>query len=166
MKINVSLYPVSYLFCVTSFSKNENVPVIRERHLSHTWTLKTYTSLWALHCLLSKKNESDQIVHYFTQYYHFSSPEHNVLGVSYCDRPVSGVRRPSCVVRRPQFASNDISSVTTWRISTKVDRIISLEFSTKIAQIVLLRCTKWPPELKIEKPLNDISPYASSPISK
>ena len=31
----------------------------------------------------------------------FSSPEHEVLMVSYCDRAVSGVRRPSCVVRRP-----------------------------------------------------------------
>ena len=29
---------------------------------------------------------------------HFSSPEHNVLRVSYCDRPVSGVRRASSVV--------------------------------------------------------------------
>ena len=28
----------------------------------------------------------------------FSSPEHEVLMVSYCDRAVSGVRRPSCVV--------------------------------------------------------------------
>ena len=36
------------------------------------------------------------------------------------------VRRPSCVVRRAQFASNEISSVSTRRISTKVDRIISL----------------------------------------
>ena len=31
----------------------------------------------------------------------FSSPEHEVLMVSYCDRAVSVVRRPSCVVRRP-----------------------------------------------------------------
>jgi len=31
----------------------------------------------------------------------FSSPEHFVLRVSYCDRPLSVVRRrPSCVVRR------------------------------------------------------------------
>ena len=31
----------------------------------------------------------------------FSSPEHKVLRVSYCDRPLSVVRRrPSCVVRR------------------------------------------------------------------
>ena len=27
-----------------------------------------------------------------------SSPEHKVLMVSFCDRPMSGVRRPSCVV--------------------------------------------------------------------
>ena len=29
--------------------------------------------------------------------------------------------------------------------------------STKISKMVPLRWTKWPPELKIEKPLNDIS---------
>ena len=43
-----------------------------------------------------------------------------MLGVSYFDRPVS-------VVRHPQFASNDISSITTGWISTKVDRIVPLE---------------------------------------
>ena len=31
----------------------------------------------------------------------FSSPEHEVLMVSYWDSAVSGVRRESCVVRRP-----------------------------------------------------------------
>ena len=29
-----------------------------------------------------------------------SSPEHEVLMVSYCDQSLSVVRRPSCVVRR------------------------------------------------------------------
>ena len=33
----------------------------------------------------------------------FSSPEHKVLKVSYCDHPVSGVRRQSSVVCRQQF---------------------------------------------------------------
>ena len=37
------------------------------------------------------------------QSFFISSPEHEVLMVSYCDRAVSGVRRPSCVVRRPLF---------------------------------------------------------------
>ena len=41
-----------------------------------------------------------------------------MLGVSYCDRPM-------CVVRRPQFASNDISA-TIGQISAKVDRIVPL----------------------------------------
>ena len=36
----------------------------------------------------------------------FSSPEHEVLMVSYCDRAVSGVRRPSCVVRHPSSTFN------------------------------------------------------------
>ena len=74
--------------------------------------------------------------------------------------------------------SNDIS-ITTWWISTKLDRIVPREVpyknctnhstsvhkmvaratdikktsnsTTKIAQIVWLHCTKWQPELKIEK---------------
>ena len=33
--------------------------------------------------------------------YVFSSPEHEVLMVSYWDSALSGVRRPSCVVRCP-----------------------------------------------------------------
>ena len=36
----------------------------------------------------------------------------------------------------------------------------------QIAKMVLLRWTKWPPELKIEKPLNNISSYAYDRISK
>ena len=89
-----------------------------------------------------------------------SSPEHNVLGVCYCDRPVS-------VVCRPQFASTDISSVTTGRISTTV-QLIGLflwRSSTKIAQIVPHLCTKWPPELKIEKKSNNISSVTAERIS-
>ena len=34
----------------------------------------------------------------FEQLNIFSSPEHKVLMVSFCDRPMSGVRRASCVV--------------------------------------------------------------------
>ena len=37
----------------------------------------------------------------------FSSPEHKVLKVSYCDHPVSGVRRQSSVVRRPSCVVNN-----------------------------------------------------------
>ena len=39
--------------------------------------------------------------------YIFSSPEHKVLKVSYCDHPVSGVRRQSSVVRRPSCVVNN-----------------------------------------------------------
>ena len=39
----------------------------------------------------------------FQHFLLFSSPEHKVLMVSFCDRPMSGVRRALCVVRRPQF---------------------------------------------------------------
>ena len=38
--------------------------------------------------------------------------------------------------------------------------------STKIAQTVPLRWTRWPPELKIEKPLNDFSSLTSELILK
>ena len=73
----------------------------------------------------------------------FSSPEHNVLGVSYCDRPVS-------IVRRPQFASNDISSITMGGFQSNLIGLFLGRSSTKIARTVPLRCTKWPQELKIE----------------
>ena len=58
---------------------------------------------------------------------------------------------PSSVVCGPQFVSNGIPSVTAGRISTKDDRILLWRSSTKTALIVLFRCTKWPPEIKIEK---------------
>ena len=52
----------------------------------------------------------------------FSSPEHKVLRVSYCDRPLSVVRRrPSCVVRK-LFYLNIFSSVTIHWILTKLHR--------------------------------------------
>ena len=40
----------------------------------------------------------------------FSSPEHEVLMVSYCDQSMSVVRHASSVVRRQQFPLNDYSS--------------------------------------------------------
>jgi len=50
----------------------------------------------------------------------FSSPEHKVLRVSYCDRPLSVVRRrPSSVVRK-LFYLNIFSSETTHWILTKL----------------------------------------------
>ena len=52
----------------------------------------------------------------------FSSPEHKVLMVSYCDRALSVVvRRPSCVVRK-LFYLNIFSSATTHWILTKLHR--------------------------------------------
>ena len=38
------------------------------------------------------------ISHWIFPQYFFSSPEHEVLMVSYCDRAVSGIRRASSVV--------------------------------------------------------------------
>ena len=40
----------------------------------------------------------------------FSSPEHEVLMVSYCDQSLSVVRRASCVIRRQQFVLKANSS--------------------------------------------------------
>ena len=51
-------------------------------------------------CLLSKDETApiDIISSICLQHCLFSSPEHEVLMVSYCDRAVSGVRRASSVV--------------------------------------------------------------------
>jgi len=51
----------------------------------------------------------------------FNSPEHKVLRVSYCDRSLSVVRRPSCVVRN-FFYLNIFSSDTAHWILTKLHR--------------------------------------------
>ena len=52
----------------------------------------------------------------------FSSPEHKVLRVSYCDRSLSVVRRrASCVVRK-LFYLNSFSSETAHWILTKLHR--------------------------------------------
>jgi len=77
-----------------------------------------------------------KIIQYFKKYmkvvfinHIFSSPEHKVLRVSYCDRPLSVVRRrASCVVRRASsvvrklFYLNIFSSETTHWILTKLYR--------------------------------------------
>ena len=46
----------------------------------------------------------------------FSSPEHEVLMVSYCDQSMSVVRRPSSVVRRPS------STICFKRVGRKILR--------------------------------------------
>ena len=50
-------------------------------------------------------------------------------------------------------------------LSTKLIGLFLWRSSNKIAQIVLLRCTKWPPELKIEKNSNNISSLTTRGIS-
>ena len=57
-------------------------------------------------------------------------------------------------VRCQLFALNDFSSKTARFWNNVTGRFFGWP-STKIAQTVLLRWTRWPPELKIEKPLND-----------
>ena len=71
-----------------------------------------FVTLWAL-----------SLVFFFFFFFFFFFSAHlstTCSEMSYCDSPLSGVRRP-------QFASNDISSVTSGRISIKVDRIVPLE---------------------------------------
>ena len=91
----------------------------------------------------------------------FKVTEHNVLGwaivIALC--PASVVRHVSSTV-----ALNEISSVITGRISTKPDELF-LGRSTKIAQTVPFRCTKWPPEPKIENTSNYISSVTAGRIS-
>ena len=114
-----------------------------------------------------------------------------MLRMSYCDRPVSGMRRASCVIHnllqmtsptggwvggivpwevlyqncsnhsaplhkmatraKNRKKTNNISSVTTGQISTNLIRLFLGRSFTKIAEIISLHCTKWPPELKIKK---------------
>ena len=70
----------------------------------------------------------------------FSSPEHKVLRVSYCDRPLSVVRRrPSSVVRK-LFYLNIFSSETTHWILTKLHRNDPWWSPTKVVQMVLNGC--------------------------
>ena len=51
----------------------------------------------------------------------FSSPKHNVPGVSYCDGPVS-------VVSHPQFASIDISSVLLGGFQPKLIEVLQQNY--------------------------------------
>ena len=50
----------------------------------------------------------------------FSSPEQKVLRVSYCDLPLSAVRRPSCVVRK-LFSSpeHEVLSELLWSFNVR-----------------------------------------------
>ena len=57
------------------------------------------------------QNSKETVGHYFERIsVDFSSPEHEVLMVSYCDQSLSVVRRASCVVRRQQFVFKANSS--------------------------------------------------------
>ena len=55
----------------------------------------------------------------------FSSPEHEVLMVSYCDQSMSVVRRASCVVRRQQFVLKANSSWTLGPLSFKLHKNVA-----------------------------------------
>ena len=62
----------------------------------------------------------------------FSSPEHEVLMVRYCDSAVSVVRRPSSVVRRPSSVVNFLPCVRSTghsfgRILMKVGQDVCLD---------------------------------------
>ena len=96
----------------------------------------------------------------------FSSPEHKVLKVSYCDHPVSVVRRQSSVVCRQQFIQSTSPPKLLDQFQNNFTQMFPWSSFIKIAKMVPLRWTKWPSELKIEKPLYDISSQANGPISK
>ena len=83
----------------------------------------TYNIAKSVKCLVIKS-------HLF--FFFFSSPEHEVLMVSYWDSAVSGVRRPSCVVRRPSSVVNFLPCVRSrghsfGRILMKVGQDVCLD---------------------------------------
>ena len=75
-----------------------------EKNLYRSFITVTYflfTSVTLLYLKVAYLNNFKQL---------FSSPEHEVLMVSYCDQSMSVVRRASCVVRRQQFVLKANSS--------------------------------------------------------
>ena len=80
--------------------------------------------------------------------------------------PASVVSRPSSVVCRQQFIQSTSPPKLLDQFQNNFTQMFPWSSYTKIAKMVLLRWTKWPSELKIEKPLNDISSQANGPISK
>ena len=77
--------------------------------------------MYFLHCIFFFKKHflstGEIKIAVITNYYMYlvdfgfsSSPEHEVLMVSYCDQSMSVVRRASCVVRRQQFVLKANSS--------------------------------------------------------
>ena len=80
--------------------------------------------------------------------------------------PASVVSRPSSVVCRQQFIQSTSPPKLLDQFQNNFTQMFPWSSFTKIAKMVPLRWTKWPSELKIEKPLNDISSQANGPISK
>ena len=78
----------------------------------------------------------------------------------------SVVSRPSSVVCRQQFIQSTSPPKLLDQFQNNFTQMFPWSSFTKIAKMVPLRWTKWPSELKIEKPLNDISSQANGPISK
>ena len=87
-------------------------------------------------------------------YYHvFSSPEHEVLMVSYCGQSMSIVRRASSVVRRAAstIALKAYSSYTLGQLTRYLVGSIRVTCRSKIAKIVPIgnpRWLPWPPSWK------------------
>ena len=80
--------------------------------------------------------------------------------------PASVVSRPSSVVCRQQFIQSTSPPKLLDQFQNNFTQMFPWSSFTKIAKMVPLRWTKWPSELKIEKPLNNISSQANGPISK
>ena len=76
------------------------------------------------------------------------------------------VRRPASVVCRQQFIQSTSPPKLLDQFQNNFTQMFPWSSFTKIAKMVPLRWIKWPSELKIEKPLNDISSQANWPISK
>ena len=79
----------------------------------------------------------------------FSSPEHEVLMVSYCGQcPSSVVHRPSCIVRRPLSV---VRRQQPDKLTRYLEESVGVTYRSKIAKIVQIgnpRCPPWPPSWK------------------
>ena len=81
----IDQWPWNLVCSIVYVSTTKIVQIIS---LGWPWPILRQGQIWSHRLLYGKK----------WKLFIFSSPEHKVLKVSYCDHPVSGVSRPSCVV--------------------------------------------------------------------
>ena len=94
-------------FCNTSLLNVHKLSKLKEGRVRNSGTHVFKTKLELFNCIFSSSSSGFQIFFWYGKkvtfhLFFFSSPEHEVLMVSYCGQWLSVVRRrPSSVVRRP-----------------------------------------------------------------